>query len=69
LRSLFKISSVPVTPLFKTGFCIILCADKDDALVKYSTAGMGDNLFVSKYLVNLPEKSMLEAFIRREIGK
>jgi len=48
---------------------IILCADKDDALVKYSTAGMDDNLFVSKYLVNLPKKNVLEAFIRREIGK
>jgi len=46
-----------------------LCADKDDALVKYATAGMDDNLFVSKYLVNLPEKRVLEAFIRREIGK
>jgi predicted nuclease of restriction endonuclease-like (RecB) superfamily len=48
---------------------IILCADKDDALVRYSTAGMDDNLFVSKYLVNLPKKNVLEAFIRREIGK
>jgi predicted nuclease of restriction endonuclease-like (RecB) superfamily len=47
---------------------IILCADKDDTLVEYSTAGMDDHLFVSKYLVNLPKKNVLEAFIRREIG-
>jgi predicted nuclease of restriction endonuclease-like (RecB) superfamily len=47
---------------------IILCADKDDTLVEYSTAGMDDRLFVSKYLVNLPEKNVLEAFIRRELG-
>jgi predicted nuclease of restriction endonuclease-like (RecB) superfamily len=47
---------------------IILCADKDDLLVEYSTAGMDDRLFVSKYLVNLPEKNVLEAFIRHEMG-
>jgi len=48
---------------------IILCADKDDTLVKYSTAGMDDQLFVSKYLVNLPDKQVLEGFIRRELGE
>ena len=48
---------------------IILCADKDDTLVEYSIAGMDDHLFVSKYLVNLPEKNVLEAFIRREIER
>jgi len=48
---------------------IILCADKDDTLVEYSTAGMDDHLFVSKYLVNLPKKNVLEAFIKREIGR
>ena len=48
---------------------IILCADKDDTLVEYSTAGMDDRLFVSKYLVNLPKKQVLEAFIRQEIGR
>jgi hypothetical protein len=47
---------------------IILCADKDDTLVEYTTAGMDDHLFVSKYLVNLPKKKVLEEFIRREIG-
>ncbi|MCL1850566.1 MAG: PDDEXK nuclease domain-containing protein [Bacteroidetes bacterium] len=46
---------------------IILCADKDDTLVEYSTAGMDDHLFVSKYLVNLSEKNVLAEFIRREI--
>ena len=46
---------------------IILCADKDDTLVEYSTAGLDDHLFVSKYLVNLPKKQVLEDFIRREI--
>jgi len=48
---------------------IILCADKDDTLVEYSIAGMDDHLFVSKYLVNLPKKQVLEEFIKREIEK
>ena len=48
---------------------IILCADKDDTLVEYSTAGMDDHLFVSKYLVNLPKKNVLEEIIRREIER
>jgi predicted nuclease of restriction endonuclease-like (RecB) superfamily len=46
---------------------IILCDDKDDDLVRYSTAGMDDQLFVSKYLVKLPEKKVLENFMKREL--
>jgi hypothetical protein len=30
---------------------------------------MDNQLFVSKYLVNLPDKKVLEDFIRREIGE
>ena len=48
---------------------IILCTDKDDTLVKYSTAGMDDKLFVSKYLVKLPEKKVLEDFMKRELNQ
>jgi hypothetical protein len=36
-------------------------------LAKYATSGLDNQLFVSKYLVNLPEKKMLEEFIRREL--
>jgi predicted nuclease of restriction endonuclease-like (RecB) superfamily len=48
---------------------IILCGDKDDTLVEYATSGMDDHLFVSKYLVKLPEKKVLENFIKREFDK
>ncbi|MDR2169632.1 MAG: PDDEXK nuclease domain-containing protein [Planctomycetaceae bacterium] len=48
---------------------IIFCIDKDDTLVKYSSAGMDDNMFVSKYLVKLPDKKVLENFIKRELDK
>jgi len=48
---------------------IVLCSDKDDALVEYATAGMDDHLFVSKYLVELPDKKVLENFIKKELNQ
>jgi len=48
---------------------IILCSEKDNTLVKYTTAGMDDHLFVSKYLVKLPEKKIFENFIKRELNQ
>lgn len=47
---------------------IILCGDKNDTLVKYATSGLDDTLFVSKYLVKLPKKNILEEFIKKELG-
>jgi predicted nuclease of restriction endonuclease-like (RecB) superfamily len=48
---------------------IILCADRNDTLVKYATAGMDDRLFVSKYLLKLPEKKVFEIFMKRELER
>ena len=48
---------------------IILCPEKDDMLVKYSTAGMDDHLFVSKYLVKLPDKKVFENFSKQELNR
>jgi hypothetical protein len=42
---------------------IILCTDKDDAVVKYATGGIRTKVFASKYLTNLPDEETL----RREI--
>jgi hypothetical protein len=44
---------------------IILCSDKNDAVVKYATAGINAKVFASKYLANLPD----EAALREEILK
>lgn len=46
---------------------LILCGSKGEALAKYATSGMDNQLFVSKYLVQLPDKKVLENFIRKEI--
>ena len=48
---------------------IILCADKDDSLVEYATTGLAYDVFVSKYLVRLPDKEVLKKFIEAEMIK
>ncbi|GHT23246.1 hypothetical protein FACS189430_06220 [Bacteroidia bacterium] len=48
---------------------IILCADKDDALVEYATADSDKDIFVSKYVLELPTKEQLAKFIHDEYAK
>ena len=48
---------------------LLLCGDKSETLARYATSGMDNQLFVSKFLVKLPEKKMLEEFIRQELDK
>ena len=48
---------------------IILCADKDETLVEYATSGMSNELFVSTYMAQLPDREQLLNFIRRETGQ
>jgi predicted nuclease of restriction endonuclease-like (RecB) superfamily len=47
---------------------ILLVAEKDNALVEFATAGMDENLFVQKYLIQLPNKDILQKHIREEIN-
>jgi predicted nuclease of restriction endonuclease-like (RecB) superfamily len=42
---------------------LLLCTDKDHALVEYATASVDNQLFVSKYAVELPSKAELEKFL------
>jgi predicted nuclease of restriction endonuclease-like (RecB) superfamily len=46
---------------------ILLCTQKNHALVKYALAGMSNSLFVSKYQLELPGKEEMEKFIERQI--
>lgn len=46
---------------------ILLCTDKNHALVEYALAGMDNQLFVSKYQLELPEKEEMQAFIERQV--
>jgi len=47
---------------------LILCADHDDALVEYTTTGLANEIVVSKYLVELPQKEELLRFLRAELS-
>lgn len=42
---------------------ILLCTEKGDTLVKYATAGLDPNIFVQKYMIELPSEEELEKFI------
>jgi len=48
---------------------ILLVAEKDNALVKYATAGMDENLFVQQYLIQLPSTNQLKIYIENELKK
>ena len=48
---------------------ILLCTQKGKKLVEYALSGMDNQLFVSKYLLELPKKEQLEAFITNELLK
>lgn len=45
---------------------LLLCTDKDHALVEYATASVDNQLFVSKYAVELPSKAELEKFLDQQ---
>lgn len=48
---------------------ILLVAEKDQALVKYATAGMDENLFVKEYMLKLPDAKILKQYIEDEIKR
>jgi predicted nuclease of restriction endonuclease-like (RecB) superfamily len=46
---------------------ILLCTDATSEMVKFATAGMDENLFVSKYLLQLPAKEKFVEFLNNEL--
>ena len=45
---------------------LILCTDRDRIHVEYATAGLDNQVFVSRYLVTLPSVEQLERFLEQE---
>jgi predicted nuclease of restriction endonuclease-like (RecB) superfamily len=45
---------------------LILCAERDAETVRYATAGLDNQLFVSRYLIALPSEAMLKQWLREE---
>lgn len=48
---------------------VILCAQKNRALVHYATGGLSQQIFVSKYLLNLPSEEELRQILQEEQEK
>jgi predicted nuclease of restriction endonuclease-like (RecB) superfamily len=48
---------------------ILLVTNKNETLVEYATAGMDNQLFVSKYLVELPSREQLEKLIQKGVNQ
>lgn len=47
---------------------ILLCTQKDHALVEYALAGIDNALFVSRYLLELPKKEAMQRFIEEQLA-
>ena len=45
---------------------ILLCTDKGSQMVEYALSGMDNQLFVSTYMLHLPDKKKLEEFMLKE---
>jgi hypothetical protein len=45
---------------------ILLCSERDSTKVQFATAGMDNQLFVSRYLVALPSAEQLRRFIEKD---
>lgn len=48
---------------------ILLCTRKGKKMVEYALAGMDNKLFVSTYMLSLPDEKTLEAFLLKETGR
>ncbi len=46
---------------------ILLCTDRNRSLAEYALAGMDNQLFVSKYLLELPKKEEMQRFIDEQL--
>ena len=48
---------------------ILLCTNKNEELVEYALAGMSNQLFVSRYQVQLPDKEQMAAFLHQALAE
>ena len=46
---------------------LLLCTDHGETIVKYATAGMDENLFVRKYMIQLPSEDEIKEYISKNI--
>ena len=46
---------------------ILLCTKKGQKMVEYALSGMDNTLFVSTYMLQLPDRTQLEQFLLNEM--
>ena len=46
---------------------LLLCTEKNQALIKYAKTGISNQLYVSKYQLELPQKEELRKFIESQV--
>lgn len=46
---------------------ILLCTDKENALIEFALAGLDEKLFISKYQLELPDKNDMKKFIETSL--
>ncbi len=46
---------------------LLLCKEKNDTLVEYALADVNNQLFVSKYQLELPSKTEITAFLEKAL--
>lgn len=46
---------------------ILLCTKKGNQMVEYALSGMDNQLFVSTYMLHLPDKTQLKEFLEKEV--
>jgi predicted nuclease of restriction endonuclease-like (RecB) superfamily len=57
-----------MTPGDQPPIGILLCTRKNEALVEFALGDLSNQIFVSRYAVEMPDKSAMEAFLK-QIGK
>jgi len=46
---------------------ILLCTENNHTLVEYALAGLDTNIFVSRYLLELPEREIIKDFLEKQL--
>lgn len=67
LRSKSAMDTLPLDGGKEWFLGILLCTRKGKKMVEYALAGLDNKLFVSTYMLQLPDKDTLEKFLMDEI--
>ena len=64
----YEIKKEPYLPEENPTIGILLCADKNDAIVEMTLPQGSKRIFASKYMTVLPDKETLRLLVRKQLG-